>query len=274
MTTTDADDASPELLVARGHAAARDGDTITARAAFRRAAELSPGHAAAWHGLAGVTAVLRDRRGHLVQALALAPDDPAIAADLAQTDQWIATGLALAPGQRRAGTDEPAHDPAAADADAAMAPCYRHPDRTTGLRCTQCDRPICGSCATLSPVGQLCPECRAARRPPNYQVDARHWLLGGLAAFGVAFGVNLGIGLIALFTGFFGLFIAVIAGSAAGELIGRTVDRVTRLKRGRAMQLAVGVAIGMSALLLTPILGVPVLVASVLAIITTVRYLR
>jgi hypothetical protein len=272
MNTIDAGDAAPEPLVARGRAAARDGDTIAARAAFRRATELSPTHAAAWHGLAGVTAVLRDRRVHLARALALVPDDPVIAADLAQTDAWIAEGLALAPSQRR--TDADADEPAAPAPDAAMESCYRHPERSTGLRCTQCDQPICGSCATLSPVGQLCPECRTARRPPNYQVETSHWLLGGLAAFGVAFGIHLGIGLIALFTGFLGLFIAAVAGSAAGELIGRVVDRVTRLKRGRTMQLAVGVAIGMSGLMLTPLLGVPVLLACVLAIIATVRYLR
>jgi hypothetical protein len=36
--------------------------------------------------------------------------------------------------------------------------CYRHPDRQTGLRCSRCDRPICGECATPAPVGQLCPD--------------------------------------------------------------------------------------------------------------------
>jgi membrane associated rhomboid family serine protease len=36
--------------------------------------------------------------------------------------------------------------------------CYRHPDRQTGLRCSRCDRPICGECANPAPVGQLCPD--------------------------------------------------------------------------------------------------------------------
>jgi len=36
--------------------------------------------------------------------------------------------------------------------------CYRHPDRPTGLRCSRCDRPICGECANPAPVGQLCPD--------------------------------------------------------------------------------------------------------------------
>ena len=37
--------------------------------------------------------------------------------------------------------------------------CYRHPDRSTFLRCSRCDRPICGYCSHDSPVGQRCPEC-------------------------------------------------------------------------------------------------------------------
>ena len=47
--------------------------------------------------------------------------------------------------------------------------CYRHPDRPTKLRCSRCEVPICGECATPAPVGQHCPECvadagRAQRR--------------------------------------------------------------------------------------------------------------
>ena len=37
--------------------------------------------------------------------------------------------------------------------------CYRHAGRPTGLRCTRCDRPICGECAIPAPVGFQCPEC-------------------------------------------------------------------------------------------------------------------
>ena len=39
--------------------------------------------------------------------------------------------------------------------------CYRHPDTPTGLRCSRCERPICGHCATPASVGQHCPECVA-----------------------------------------------------------------------------------------------------------------
>jgi membrane associated rhomboid family serine protease len=36
--------------------------------------------------------------------------------------------------------------------------CYRHPDRETGLSCSECGRPICADCATFAPVGVRCPD--------------------------------------------------------------------------------------------------------------------
>jgi membrane associated rhomboid family serine protease len=40
-----------------------------------------------------------------------------------------------------------------------MATCYRHPDRETGVSCSNCGRPICPDCMTPTPVGMRCPEC-------------------------------------------------------------------------------------------------------------------
>jgi membrane associated rhomboid family serine protease len=42
--------------------------------------------------------------------------------------------------------------------------CYRHPDRETGLACSNCDRPICADCLRQSPVGQRCPECASEQQ--------------------------------------------------------------------------------------------------------------
>src|SRR5215217_6116614 len=41
----------------------------------------------------------------------------------------------------------------------AMETCYRHPKRETGVRCSNCERPICPDCMTSTPVGMRCPEC-------------------------------------------------------------------------------------------------------------------
>jgi membrane associated rhomboid family serine protease len=40
-----------------------------------------------------------------------------------------------------------------------MATCYRHPNRETGVSCSNCGKPICPDCMTATPVGMRCPEC-------------------------------------------------------------------------------------------------------------------
>ena len=44
-----------------------------------------------------------------------------------------------------------------------MATCYRHPNRETGVSCSNCGRPICPDCMTATPVGMRCPECARQR---------------------------------------------------------------------------------------------------------------
>ena len=44
-----------------------------------------------------------------------------------------------------------------------MEVCYRHPSRETGVRCSNCERPICPDCMTSTPVGMRCPECARQR---------------------------------------------------------------------------------------------------------------
>src|SRR5215216_174260 len=44
-----------------------------------------------------------------------------------------------------------------------MAVCYRHPDRETGVSCSNCGNPICPDCMTATPVGMRCPECSRQR---------------------------------------------------------------------------------------------------------------
>ncbi len=42
--------------------------------------------------------------------------------------------------------------------------CYRHPDRETGLSCSECGRPICTECMTSAAVGLRCPDHAGNRR--------------------------------------------------------------------------------------------------------------
>ncbi|MGZ8782433.1 MAG: rhomboid family intramembrane serine protease, partial [Gaiellaceae bacterium] len=36
--------------------------------------------------------------------------------------------------------------------------CYRHPDRETGVSCSECGRGICPDCMVYAPVGIRCPD--------------------------------------------------------------------------------------------------------------------
>src|SRR5689334_6568545 len=167
-----------QQLVQAGRAAALAGDTMTARSHFRRATELDPSNAEAWVGLSSAVPILAEKRQYLQKALELGPNNADIAASLRYVEQLQAEGMQLEPSRRRAernasGDASPllsAPEPAAPAA--AVEYCYRHPDRETGLHCIQCGRPICGECATMTSVGQLCPDDRKARRPSNYKVSA------------------------------------------------------------------------------------------------------
>ncbi|HEX4323667.1 MAG TPA: rhomboid family intramembrane serine protease [Gaiellaceae bacterium] len=50
--------------------------------------------------------------------------------------------------------------------------CYRHPDRETGLSCSECGRPICADCANFGPVGIRCPD-HASVRPGATRLKPR-----------------------------------------------------------------------------------------------------
>jgi membrane associated rhomboid family serine protease len=72
-----------------------------------------------------------------------------------------------------------------------LLPCYRHPDRTGGVRCQRCERPICPACMTTASVGFHCPECAGSKA-------GRQKVYTGRAAFGRASSLVLTPALIAI----------------------------------------------------------------------------
>jgi len=48
--------------------------------------------------------------------------------------------------------------------------CYRHPDRETGVSCSECGRGICPDCMTFGPVGIRCPDHAGVARGPAQKV--------------------------------------------------------------------------------------------------------
>ncbi len=49
--------------------------------------------------------------------------------------------------------------------------CYLHPGRPALLRCSRCERPICGDDAIEAPVGYQCPPCAQGGQPVRRMVD-------------------------------------------------------------------------------------------------------
>ena len=45
--------------------------------------------------------------------------------------------------------------------------CYRHPNRETGVSCSECGRGICPDCMVFAPVGIRCPEHAGKAQGPS-----------------------------------------------------------------------------------------------------------
>ncbi|MFO7166752.1 MAG: hypothetical protein DIU80_001875 [Chloroflexota bacterium] len=273
--------AEVQQLIQEGRAAALAGDTFAARNSFRRATELDPESVEAWLGLSSVVPILSEKREHLQRVLTLDPNHAEARASLAYVEKLQAEGLQIAPSRRReeriaSGDASPllsAPEPPEAAPATQTLYCYRHPDRETGLRCVQCERPICGACAQITPVGQLCPECRRARRPANYQVSTANAIVAGVVALVAAALICLPFLLFA--RGFFVFLIIIFLAPAVAELVIRIADRLTKTKRGRPIQVAVGVGFALGALpWLLVSLNLFLLMFVVLVIITAVTRLR
>lgn len=241
-------------LIQQGNTALQSGNAYEARKVFRQATEIQPDNVEAWLGLADSVIPYRDKRTYLQHALELDPSRNDIQTKLTEVEQKLASGEVFSVVHKTESTrQEEAHivDESPTEGDEATIPlayCYRHPDRETGLRCTQCNNPICSDCVRPAAVGQLCPDCARERRPPNYQISAGIATLVSLLS--VAYSFLLSIAIVFFFgrMAFLGFFLALLLGSAMSNLLVRLLDRVTRSKRGRAMQIAVGLGLGIGAL--------------------------
>jgi membrane associated rhomboid family serine protease len=68
--------------------------------------------------------------------------------------------------------------------------CYRHPNRETGVSCSNCGRPICPDCMTPTPVGMRCPECASQRTKVVRGVGGESSLLSSAPATLVLIALN------------------------------------------------------------------------------------
>jgi len=147
--------------------------------------------------------------------------------------------------------------------------CYVHPNRETSLRCNNCDRPICASCAVRTPTGYRCKECVRNRQKT---FDTSEWydfvsgfiiaaVLSGIAAFLVTL-----IGGI----GFFGYILIAMGAPTAGVIISESVRTVTRKRRSRPLFITVAIGVVLGAL---PVVLYQLITGNIFGLLFQVIYL-
>jgi len=123
--------------------------------------------------------------------------------------------------------------------------CYIHPNRPTLLRCNNCERPICVSCAVRVPTGYRCKECVQGQLK---KFDTALWYDYVVVFFSGAI-LSAIASLIALMLSsiFWGLFVLVL-GPLAGATMGNLARRFVKNRRSNALNIMFAVGIVMGAL--------------------------
>jgi len=123
--------------------------------------------------------------------------------------------------------------------------CYVHPNRETSLRCNNCERPICVSCAIHTPTGYRCKECV---RGQQQIFDTAEWFdyIIGFVAAGILSGIASFLVTLIGNIGFFGWIIVIAGAPTAGGIIAEILRAVLRKRRSRNLfiTVAVGVVLG------------------------------
>ena len=147
--------------------------------------------------------------------------------------------------------------------------CYVHPTRETALRCNNCERPICASCAVRTPTGYRCKECVRERKKVFDTSEWYDYVLGFIvAAFlsGVASFLVTLIGGI----GFFGWLLIALGSPTAAVVIAEGVRLVTKRRRSRPLFITVAVGVVLGAV---PVILFQVFIFNLFGIIFQVIYL-
>lgn len=253
------------------------GKNAAAETIYRQILAEAPNAADAWLGLADVVADPAEKRAAYERALELAPDTPAAVAGLARLDgrpvpPEVEAALAAAEAEKEPPRPEPTvsvitteeatapHPREVAQEAAYELTCYRHPDRTTSLRCYNCERPICISCAKKTPVGYICPECQREAEDAFFNSRPLDYLIAALVSLPIS--LLAGYLLVNFFRGGFLFFMLIFFfGGAIGGFIGRITKRAIGGRRGRYLpglvvaMMILGVAIPALPLILAALTG-------------------
>ena len=124
--------------------------------------------------------------------------------------------------------------------------CYVHPTRETALRCKNCERYICTSCAVGTPTGYMCKECVRLRRKTFDTAVWYDYLIGFGITFVLSLIASILVGIAASFIGFYMIFLAAAIGGGAGVFISNITLRAINKRRSKTLfyACATGVVLG------------------------------
>jgi hypothetical protein len=237
-----------------------NGKLAAAETMYRQILDEAPQSEEAWLGLGNTLTDLTEKRAAYERALTIAPGMTEATVALAVLDgapvaQPVAPVAKAAPVTTAATVTAPAPAKTAApvvkatDPNAALVDtefdlyCYRHPERSTSLRCYSCQKPICIDCAKKTPVGYICPVCLREAEDAFFNNKPTDYLIAAL----VSFPISLLIGFLLAnfqFGGFFFYIIIFFISGAVGGFVGRITKRAIGYRRGRYLpQLVVAMMI-------------------------------
>ncbi|MBK7897796.1 MAG: B-box zinc finger protein [Candidatus Promineifilaceae bacterium] len=247
-------------LLRQANKVADSGKKAAAEQLYRQLLDEAPDVAEAWYGLGQVLNDPAEQKEAYKKATALEPDfAPAVRA-LAELRGEPVPAWAIEP-------EEPEEEEAAPEpelvGETAVPPteaeyelvCYRHPSRPTSLRCYNCGKPICSSCAIKTPVGYSCPDCIREKEDVFFNATALDYVVA--PAIGLVLSLITGylVSRFAIGGGFFIYFIMVFIGGFAGRIIGQLSKQAIGRRRGRYLpQVMVVMLVLGTAVWLLPIL--------------------
>jgi small-conductance mechanosensitive channel len=147
--------------------------------------------------------------------------------------------------------------------------CYVHPNRETSLRCNNCNRPICASCAVRTPTGYRCKECVRERQKTFNTSEWYDYVLGFIVAGALSAVATFLVSLIGGI-GFFGWIIIFAGAPTAAVIIAEGVRLVTRRHRSRSLFITVAAGVVLGAL---PVILYQALTLNLFGILFQVIYL-
>ena len=134
--------------------------------------------------------------------------------------------------------------------------CFRHPDTETALSCGHCNRPICVKCVVQHPVGIRCPECGQPTKIPQWDITPAYYTRAIAVATAISIAGVVGLVFLRALPGILGYYVTLAALVGIGYLIGQGISRVVSGKRGRELQWVAGVAMGITAFVAWPFIGI------------------